>query len=81
MDIEKINKISKWMGEAILPESKVSSVDRLKITLAVMKAIEEVEPIYDRYNAPKKTKKDTANLLGDEFAREVFKGMMKFSDL
>ena len=83
MDKEKQIKISNWMGEAISPDSKISPIDQFRVGIAVMKAIEEIEPIYDKYNAPKKrkSKKDTANLLGDEFAREVFKGMMKFSDL
>lgn len=83
MDKEKQVKVSDWMAKAISPDSKVSPVDQLRIGVVMLKAIEEIEPIYDKYNAPKKRKpkKDTANLLGDEFAREVFKGMMKFSDL
>lgn len=80
MDNKKQIKISQWMAKAIQPDSKVSASDQMAICLALMKAVEEVEPIYNKYNNKKKQKK-TANLLGDEFAEKVFRGMMKFSDL
>ena len=81
MDNKKYTKITEWMAKAIQPDSKVSASDQIAICLALTKAVEEVEPIYNKYNKKRKPKKKTANLLGDEFAGEVFRGMMKFSDL
>jgi uncharacterized protein YifE (UPF0438 family) len=81
MDNKKCIKITEWMAKATQPDSKVSASDQMAICFAVMKAVEEVEPIYNKYNKKRKPKKKTANLSGEEFAEKVFWEMMKFSDL
>ena len=72
--MNELLKITDWLGNVDIEELDI--MDQITMSSAFMKVAAELKPIYDKYNKTKNVEKNTANLLGDEFARDVLKGFI-----
>lgn len=75
---EFLGKYCKWVGDEKV-QAKVEVLDRLIMIGALIKYIESVKPIYDKYHVGNVK---TANVIeGYDFAESALRGIMKLSDI